>query len=64
MYVGKPLFCPLLVCGTCVIHSVYHPKGSPTQKKRENLGIAQKGVGVETLAQIDCGSSSVNIYHY
>ena len=44
-----------------------HPK-----KNRVNLGIAQKGEGsggvgvggVETIAQIVCGSSSVNINHY
>ena len=35
------------------------------KKKRVNLGIAQKGGwgGVETIAQIVCGSSSVNIDH-
>ena len=38
--------------------------GSPTKKKRVNLGIAQKGGWVETLAQIVFGSSSVNINHY
>ena len=39
---------------------------APPQKKRVHLGIAQKGGGggVETLAQIVCGSSSVNINHY
>ena len=36
---------------------------APPKKNRVNLGIAQKG-GVEMLAQIVCGSSSVNINHY
>ena len=47
--------------------SLYSNKGSPTQKKRVNLGIAQKGGvggGVETLAQIVFGSSTVNINQY
>ena len=35
-----------------------HPK-----KNRVNLGTPQKGGGVETPAQIVCGSSSVNINH-
>ena len=33
-------------------------------KKRVNLGIARKGGGVKTLAQIVCGSSTVNINQY
>ena len=37
---------------------------APPKKKRVNLGIAQKGGGVKTLAQIVCDSSSVNINHY
>ena len=32
---------------------------APPKKKRVHLGIAQKGGGVETLAQIVFGSSSV-----
>ena len=37
---------------------------APPKKNHVNLGIAEKGGGVETLAQIVFGSSSVNINHY